>query len=301
MMRTIFKFYKANKEICHIGIVALVISLSYACTYYMPDYLGIEPFYSFFNNLSISYIAAMFFYVVQVYIPEERNKKKSMEVLKNNFAELTQFVDYAILMCDKHIKIKEKGATILWNDEGEQIFLNYKKVNSDEKPCMKKYNKFELLDWDNQFTKKISRIKETAVINYCDYEVLQELSELEKVHFFSELNCVIKYADTDLNFQSFVHKLDRIREVNNKLKELCLVTQQYQLVEVCEKDKKKMKMTLKYLEKNGMNINIDEMNKFIFKEELREKINADGILIAEDVLESICEQCLNGQKTNNGN
>ena len=292
-MKTIFKFYKTNKEICHIGGVALVIALSYACTYYMPDYLGVEPFYSFFNNISISYVAALIFYVVQVYIPEERNKKKSMEVLKNNFAELIQFVDYAILMCDKHIKIKDKGATILWNDEGKQMFLNYKKVDSDEKPCMKKYNKSELLDWDNQFTKKISSIKETTVISYCDYELLQELSELEKVHFFSELNSVIKYADTDINFRSFNYKLERIKEVNDKLKELCSVTQQYQLVDVCEKDKKSMKNTIKYLEKNGMNINLDEMNKFIFKENLRETLNKDGILIDEDGLESICVQCLN--------
>ena len=43
-MKGIIKFYLKNKKISNIGIVALVICISYIITYNMPDYLGIEPF-----------------------------------------------------------------------------------------------------------------------------------------------------------------------------------------------------------------------------------------------------------------
>ena len=73
MIKSVQKFYKKNRKISQIGILALVISGSYVLTYNMPDYFGIEPIYSFLNNVSISYIAALIFFVVQVYIPEEEN------------------------------------------------------------------------------------------------------------------------------------------------------------------------------------------------------------------------------------
>ena len=49
------------------GLVSILITVSYAITYNMPDYFGIESWYSLFNNISISYIAALIFYVLQVY------------------------------------------------------------------------------------------------------------------------------------------------------------------------------------------------------------------------------------------
>ena len=51
------KFIKRNKIISAFGAIAVLISVSYAITYNMPDYFGIESWYSLFNNISISYIA----------------------------------------------------------------------------------------------------------------------------------------------------------------------------------------------------------------------------------------------------
>lgn len=99
-------------------------------TYNMPDYFGIEPFYSWLNNLAISYIAALIFFIVQVYIPEERNEKKCMEILKNNFADLTRFVDITIWVCEKYITVKEKGAELHWNGDNEKYTLNISNVGN---------------------------------------------------------------------------------------------------------------------------------------------------------------------------
>ena len=45
-------FCFSNKEISIIGIMCILISVSYMITYNMPDYFGIEPFYSWLNNLA---------------------------------------------------------------------------------------------------------------------------------------------------------------------------------------------------------------------------------------------------------
>lgn len=64
------KFIKDNVLIFWIGVASTLISVSYAVTYYMPDCYGIESWYSLLNSLSISYLAALVFYVIQVYIPQ---------------------------------------------------------------------------------------------------------------------------------------------------------------------------------------------------------------------------------------
>ena len=69
----------------------------------MPDYLGIESWYSLLNNISISYIAALIFYVLQVYKPECENSKKAYMTLEPLFLELIQFIEVTIACCRKYI------------------------------------------------------------------------------------------------------------------------------------------------------------------------------------------------------
>jgi hypothetical protein len=106
-MNSARRFYNKNKIICRIGFVAGLICVSYILTYRMNDYLGIEPIYSFMNNISISYLAALIFYVVQVYIPDEDNQKKSLEILKPKFIKLVEFIEVNTLVYDGKVLVIE--------------------------------------------------------------------------------------------------------------------------------------------------------------------------------------------------
>ena len=66
------RFIKNNILIFWLGVLSAIISISYAITYNMPDYFGIEGWYSLLNNLAIGYLAALIFYIIQVYIPQYR-------------------------------------------------------------------------------------------------------------------------------------------------------------------------------------------------------------------------------------
>ena len=90
------KFLKRNFIISIFGFISVLITASYAITYNMPDYFGIESWYSLFNNISISYIAALIFYVLQVYKPECEKSRKAQAALTPLFLDLIQFIEIAI-------------------------------------------------------------------------------------------------------------------------------------------------------------------------------------------------------------
>ncbi len=183
------QFFLSNKGISIIGILSVMISMSYVLTYKMPDYFGIEPLYVWINNIAISYVAAMIFFVVQVYIPEQKSKKQCMEVLKNNFIDLAKFIDLTILVCQKHIEIKDKGAKLLWNGDGneEKIYIKYSSFNDINKFSDRSYTKKEVYNLANKYNKKIEKIKQSSVIKFCDYELLEVLTKLETINFYANI------------------------------------------------------------------------------------------------------------------
>lgn len=93
------RFAKLHKKLFGIGCVAFIIVISYAVTYNMPNYFGIEGWYSLANNLSISYLAALAFYVLQVYFPQLDKSRRASIALKPLFIDLVKFIEISIECC----------------------------------------------------------------------------------------------------------------------------------------------------------------------------------------------------------
>lgn len=261
MIKSVQKFYKKNKRISQIGILALVISGSYVLTYNMPDYFGIEPIYSFFNNVSISYIAALIFFVVQIYIPEEDNKKKSMQILRNQFEGIIEFVDSIILLSEKYFEIGTKGAKILWNDSEKILFVRYSK-NEEKGLKLRVFTEKELTEQKTVFGRKLKEIKELSVINYCDYEVLKKLTEIEKNKFFDILNTVVQFADTDLSFDNFIKEKNSMKTLLNEFRMLCDIPKHNLCIEdMNDKEKKMMIQAISDVHDNC--VSLENVNKIM--------------------------------------
>lgn len=262
MIKNVIKFYKKNKGISRIGIIALIVSVSYALTYNMPDYLGIEPIYSFFNNVSISYIAALIFFVVQVYIPEEDNKKKSMQILRNQFVELIEFICSVILLSEKYIEIGNKGAKILWNDSSEILFVKYSKNEVIKGLKLRVFTKKELKEQGKIFDKKLKEIKGLSVINYCDYGVLEKLTEIEKNKYFENLDTVVQYADTDLSFDNFIKEKNNMKSLVNEFRILCGIPEyKLNIEDMNDKEKEIMIKAIRDVHDNC--ISLESINKIL--------------------------------------
>lgn len=291
-------FYFSNKEISIIGIICISISVSYILTYNMPDYFGIEPFYSWLNNLAISYIAALIFFIVQVYVPEERNKKKCMEVLRNKFVSITTFIDVSIMLCKKHIKIKDKGADLLWNGDNEKLYIKYSKIGDNRAFIFRSYTKREIFGLQNIFDGKISEIKNSSVIKYCDYELLELLSQIEEAKFYDSISRVIMLANAELGFPDFDNTLNKFQGMNERLKELCFINNNLQLHNIEQSDKFFADLHRKDIPKELKSIR--DFNIANMKQYIKQQLDEQGVSIPEEMLNKMSEEAVDAQM-NKGN
>lgn len=293
------QFYLSNKGISKIGIVSTLISISYILTYEMPDYFGIEPLYVWINNIAISYIAAMIFFVVQVYIPEQSNKKQCMEVLKNKFSDLAKFIDITILVYKKHVKIKEKGADLLWNSEEEKIYVKYSKIGDTRAFSYRSYTKSEILNLEKVYNKKIANIKDSSVIKFCDYELLEVLTRIEAIKFFETIQYVVMLADTETNLQSCSDVLNELQELNDKMKKICKIDTEYQLYEIEEMDKIYANLPRNNIVKNLKSVKA--LNIEIEKQNIKRQVNTQGDLLPDEVINVMAQMAVEAKLKKNNN
>ena len=296
-VKKIIRFCKKNKAISKIGFATLAISGSYSITYNLPDYFGIEGYYSLINNICISYIAALIFFVVQVYIPEEENQKKCMEILKTRFADIAKFNEIAVLLCEKYININEKGATIDWNGGGEKICLLIKSNDELKAVEMAAYTKLELLKWKNVFNTKMKTIKESMMINHCNYEVLEKLSEMEKRDFFTEISSVIRFANSDIDFQSVNNNIKEFKRINEEFKRMCSISEQYQLLDVSENDVLRINAIYKSITNNTFSV--QAVNREFIKATIGIQLKDKGVQFSEQDMEMLCDTVMHGVSEKN--
>lgn len=288
-MKGIIKFYLKNKKISNIGIVALAICISYIITYNMPDYLGIEPFYSFLNNISISYLAAVIFYVVQVYIPSEEDEKKSLEILKPKFQQLIEFIEITILVYEKFVKIKDKGVNIEWTEK-DKIYFRYHKVGTEKSSSPRCYTKQDMLNLQNTLKKHLDDIRESSVFRYCENEVVHEISQLEECGVFNNFVLMVLLADTEISFANMDDCINKMRPHIEYLKKKIGIDGTYELEDIESGDKVIADITRGNIAENLKSV--EALNRKICKERIKDQIKEKipELPLDDTVLEDIMKQ-----------
>lgn len=282
-------FYIKNRKISNIGFVALAVCISYIVTYNMPDYFGIEPIYSFFNNISISYLAAVIFYVVQVYIPSGENEKKSLEILKPKFQQMIEFVEVTMLVYQKYVEIKDKGVNIHWTDK-EKIYFKYHKSETNKNSSIRCYTKQDMIRLQNTLCKYLNDIRESSVFKYCEYNIVQEITEIEENSIFSTYSLMVRLADSELSFSDMESSINKFRTHIDNLKQLVNIEVCYELEDIKPEEKVIADITRGNIEENLKSI--DALNRKMTKERLKDQLSKEipNIQFDEDALEEIMNQ-----------
>ena len=220
------KFAKIHKKLFGIGCVSFIIVISYAVTYNMPDYFGIEGWYSLANNLSISYLAALVFYVLQVYLPQLDKSRRASMTLKPLFIDLVKFIEISIECCRKYVEIDENGKiNIKWSDPKEKKISFVVGEAADSKitgrfPIIKTDK--ELRNIKQVYEYKISTIKNRIDFKDCDEHVLVLFAELESSVFYdSTIPSLITLEGTFTKFNDFERKMSELETLKNKFKKSC--------------------------------------------------------------------------------
>ena len=268
------KFIKRNKIISAFGAIAVLISVSYAITYNMPDYFGIESWYSLFNNISISYIAALIFYVLQVYKPECENSVKAYESLEPLFLDLIEFIEVTIACCRKYVSIKEDSIVIDWSNKEEKVIYFVPTVEGKEKsghrPAIRK-SASDIGAVGAIYKAKIKEIKERIGFRECDHDILNALSKLESSDFFKNTvpaalmleGSFVKFS----NFQSYVNAFETIKD---DFKKCCGIACEYTI-----RDAEDMEIAISEAIFGGKALQaktVDEFNEIAVRQLLKQKL-----------------------------
>lgn len=239
----------------------------------MPDYFGIENWYSLFNNISISYIAALIFYVLQVYKPECDNSKRALMILKPLFIDLIKFMEITIACCRKYVSIDEKGKIIIdWWDKEQKVLYFVPIINGSNdhsnKTAIKK-SVTELKQIDNIYK---SKIKERIDFRDCSPDILNVFSKLEVTDFFrNTIIATLMFDRSIVAFPGFQNSVEQFEIIKDEFKRYCGITCKYDV-----RDAEEMEMALNetIFYKNALQVGtIDKFNETLYREFLKKKLD----------------------------
>lgn len=203
-----------------ICVVALFIIVAYAATYYMPDYFHIEGWFSMLTNIAISYVAAVFFYLFQVYLPEKRKAKLAIEANRSLLYDMQKKLIITGLVMEKYFSIENNHLTISWNGRNEDVlYFGYSVNGNDGKknatPCS--YSKNDFQNLKRSFTDKINQIKQSVYAPYFDDDLLKLLSDLEMTGLFDSIQTYIRFYNSDIGINGIKKDINDMRNFADRI------------------------------------------------------------------------------------
>lgn len=289
------KFIEKNMIISIFGLISIVIVISYALTYNMPDYFGIESWYSLFYNISISYIAALIFYVLQVYKPNRENSKRAQLALEPLFLDLIRFIEVTIACCRKYVSADENGNILIgWHDKDQKIIYFVPTVlessTCEHRPAVKK-SQNDLKAIDTDYKSLINQIKDRIDFRECDSDILSTLSKLEATNFFKFTfvpALVLEGTFVSYKLDTFQNGVDQFEKELDEFKKCCGITQKYA---VRDAENMEIAVTEAIFHENALSAKtVDEFNEITCKEHLRQQLKP--ILPNEELLNIVVESVL---------
>lgn len=255
-----------------IGIVSLLIIIAYAATFYMPDYFHIEGWFSMLTNIAISYVAAVFFYLFQVYLPEKRKAKLAIEANKSLLYDMQKKLIITALVMEKYFFIENKHLIISWNGRNEEVLYFGYRDNGDSgkknaTPCS--YSKDDFQNLKRNFTDIISKIKQSVYAPYFDDDLLKLLSDLEMTGVFHSLQTYLRLYNSDIGIYSIEKDIKDMRGFADRIG---VYTESKCDLVLTEADASS-RVIAKAMRNPKMLMSLDRLNAEISKEALIEEVN----------------------------
>lgn len=191
MRKKIFK-YKRNKILCGLTIILLISIIFVVKENSMPliktnsiwdKYIEIiflkSPVDSTLYNISISYIAAYIFYLVQIYIPSISEHNHGIILLKQNIEKYINNIKLLLLLVgelleddENQLNIKSQVNEIYIIEESENMILKFTYLKS-----------YEILK--KQINRLNNEIFTNPALNYIDNNVSELLCSLPVTELFT--------------------------------------------------------------------------------------------------------------------
>ncbi len=280
-------FYQKNMSISLIGIGCLIIALLNAIISYFSDQFISTPWLSMLDGLALSYIAALVFYIFQVYIPEKSKAEKAILANENQFEKVVELIDVFCLVWEKYTLFENDRVRVMWNgtktEDKDTLFFVYHIDGKKARDVIESYSKRDLMDLGMVFRNYVIEIKQSAYFGCFDEETLSIVSEMEKCNLFESIRSVLDLMDSPISVTNPDDAIKSIKMLSNRIKEKINLDLEYSV-----RDPQPQEIVVGRTKRDkSIYKGKDYLNDEIRKEEIREFAKAKGIKIDETMIESI--------------
>lgn len=296
------KFFKKNGSVAKLGIISLLICTIITFFKTSPTLNvcnEIRPWGELVFNICVSIFAAFIFYILQVYIPGERELKNAKEALKNDFLNLARMLEIVSIGIENFVDITDGKVHIKWNDpHGEQkIFFGIISDDNNSRGAPYCYSEKELLNLNSKYKQDIQNIKNSVFARYLDYDLVELLSELETAPVVGAIRSLLFCANSGIGYGDLDKILDESKKTSLKVQKKFNTTYKFGI--------KELSATERVISANAQNLqkitDIPTLNKEIAVEAAWEQaINNPDILNAvngdKDLLYKLLRQAILEEK-----
>lgn len=189
-MKSVLKFIKSNKVLTVGCIISFTIFLSYELTMDRPEIIPYGDFiFNLASQLSLAYMGSFIFYIMQVYIPEVRNKKILNSNIKRKLFLILNRMETLIKYLSNTYISKDDIAEIT-NEDCKVILENINIL--EEAPMVDSFgNHVTLLRYIKEYVysseKFINELYDTMIL-YLEPELIEILDNIKE----SVFNCMFR-------------------------------------------------------------------------------------------------------------
>lgn len=189
-MKSVLKFIKSNKVLTVGVIISFTIFLSYELTMDWPEIIPYGDFiFNLASQLSLAYMGSFIFYIMQVYIPEVRNKKILNSNIKRKLFLILNRMETLIKYLSNTYISKDDIAEIT-NEDCKVILENINIL--EEAPMVDSFgNHVTLLRYIKEYVysseKFINELYDTMIL-YLEPELIEILDNIKE----SVFNCMFR-------------------------------------------------------------------------------------------------------------
>ncbi|MDB8794618.1 hypothetical protein PN290_01545 [Romboutsia sp. 1001216sp1] len=200
-----------NKGLCLGFFISFIIVISYKLTEDMPEVIPYGKFiYSLSKDLSLSYMGGFIFYIMQVYLPEKKEKFNIKKGIKSKVLDIIILLDYpnkqVYYLLNNYYIDKEEMNIDLIKDISDKIDLfseGYSMNNDGEKiPFLE-----ELNINNKKLSNKINSLYKSYGM-YIDSELIEILDEVEELLEFNLFNSITEITISRVTGGDFASKND---------------------------------------------------------------------------------------------
>lgn len=184
----------------------------------MPDYLGINQWYECIYNLSIGYISALIFFVLQVYIPTVRKQEEAKNILQPEIHNICTEMDTMLALFSCFVDVNQNEISIK-HLQGDTIYYNKEAITGEKNVKSQAFDDFrkKFQSFPNTVQQKIDKLKSKSLYQDLDEDIIIIITTIEQCSFPTTVKSVGELYGICSSYSGLEKDLIEFKELHSQL------------------------------------------------------------------------------------